>query len=164
MEVGGGIAEGEGDDDAEEGEGGASTGVILVLGDEGGDTHRSVLLNGLVTGGVLFLEDPPAFGVAFDVEGFDEAELEGAAALTAATGDGLEEVADAAFVTMDAVARFIAARAAFIRGADRSGLALRWAVEEEGVDLDEDWLEGVTVVEEVAHLCWVGKRCSAQNC
>lgn len=136
--------------------------LCLTLDVEGGSTNRSVLLNGFATGvfGLLELDDDDvAVGLAGDGDdrtavGVDE-ELAG-------------DDAGLAAATTDALARFIAASAAFFRAAAESANDVEVVVVATGAGageaLDEEEFEAEALVAPVTHLWFVGKRCSAQNC
>lgn len=109
-----------------------------------GSTDRSVLLNGFTIG-------------VFDLPEFDADD--GAAGALAGAGDGL------AAATTDALARFIAASAAFFRAAAESTIDVDEARVVAGAGAGEAREDEAADVEAlVVHLWFAGKRCSAQNC
>lgn len=126
--------------------------LCLTLDVEGGSTNRSVLPNGFL----LELDgDDDAVGLADDDRvaiGADE--------------DLAGDEAGLAAATTDALARFIAAKAAFFRAAAESANDVDAVATGAGVGeaLDDEEFEAEAPVGPVTHLWFTGKRCSAQNC
>lgn len=118
-------------------------------------TNRSVLLNGFTLG---------VFGL-FELDGDDDDADSLDDGVTLVGDEALAgDEAGLAAATTDALARFIAARAAFVRAVAESANDVDVFATGAGEALDAEEVEAEALVVPVVHLWFTGKRCSAQNC